>query len=49
MPVSERSLTRHRLAPAEVAWVDAQAQLRIAGAALARAMGRPYTLEKDTP
>lgn len=49
VPVSERSLTRNRLAQAEVAWVDAQAQLRIAGAALARAMGRPYTLEKDTP
>jgi outer membrane protein TolC len=49
VPVSERSLTRNRLAQAEVAWVDAQAQLRIAGAALARAIGRPYTLEKENP
>lgn len=49
VPVSERSLTRNRLAQAEVAWVDAQAQLRIAGAALARAVGRPYTLEKENP
>jgi outer membrane protein TolC len=49
VPVSERSLTRNRLAQAEAAWVDAQAQLRIAGASLARAIGRPYTLEKDTP
>ena len=49
VPVSERSLTRNRLAQAEVAWVDAQAQLRIAGAALAKAIGRPYTLEKENP
>jgi outer membrane protein TolC len=49
VPVSERSLTRNRLAQAEVAWIDAQAQLRIAGAALARAIGRPYTLEKENP
>lgn len=41
VPVSERSLTRNRMAQAEVAWVDAQAQLRIAGAALAKAIGRP--------
>jgi hypothetical protein len=32
-----------------LAWVDAQAQLHIAGAALARAIGRPYTLEKENP
>lgn len=49
VPVSERSLTRNRMAQAEVAWIDAQAQLRIAGAGLARAIGRPYTLEKETP
>lgn len=49
VPVSERSLTRNRLAQAEVSRVDAQAQLRIAGASLARAIGRPYTLEKENP
>jgi outer membrane protein TolC len=49
VPVSERSLTRNRMAQAEAGWIDAQAQLRIAGAALARAIGRPYTLEKETP
>ena len=49
VPVSERSLTRNRLAQAEAARVDAQAQLRIAGAALARAIGRPHILEKENP
>lgn len=48
VPVSERSLTRNKMAQAEVAWVDAQAQLRIAGAALARAIGT-ITLEKEKP
>jgi outer membrane protein TolC len=47
IPVSDRSLSRNRWAQAEASWVDAQAQLHIAGAALARAIGRPYSLVKE--
>lgn len=49
VPVSERCLTRNRLAQAEVSYIDAQAQLKIAAAALARAIGRPNLNEKELP
>lgn len=49
VPVSERCLTRNRLAQAEVSYIDAQAQLKIAAAALARAIGRPNLIEKELP
>lgn len=48
IPVSERSLTRNRVAQAEAAWLEARAQLHIAGAALARAIGRPNLLVKES-
>lgn len=49
LPVSERSLSRNRLAQAEASFVEAEAQLRISAAALARAVGDPTLFQtKDT-
>ncbi len=48
VPVSDRAVTRNRLAQAEADWVEAQAQYYIAAAALARAVGdSEFFFKKD--
>jgi outer membrane protein TolC len=48
VPLSERAVSRNKLAAAEVAFADAQAGYQIAGAALSRAVGDPDFFDKKS-